>query len=412
MAGAKLVPTGSKGIFKRGKRYVVVYYVKVVSYVDGEHKTVHAQRKETARTLKEARALKAARTTDIARGEFTEQSRVTLHEYAREWIERYMGTGRRGFRDETRSEYRALLDKYALAYFPESARLTELDPRQIADFIGWLVKQPNRSGGTLADSSVRNAFKPLSACLATARREGLIRHNPAAEATLPHRPGIADEEEDRRPLTPAQLEAFMAIVPPQHRLMFDFAARTGLRASEMIGLDGRHLALNGSKPHVKVRQRYRNGKLGPIKTRHARRDVPLDHDLVRQLRTLDRAPDEPVFQSKAGTRIDRDNVRNRVIRPCAEEAGAPWAGWHTLRHTAASMLFARGRNVVQVQRWLGHHAPSFTLDTYVHLLEDDLGEPLRPIGGNKGATSAAILAVSSDPNEKLDSAADSQISRL
>jgi len=29
-----------------------------------------------------------------------------------------------------------------------------------------------------------------------------------------------------------------------------------------------------------------------------------------------------------------------------------------------------------VQRWLGHHSPSFTLDTYVHLLADDLGEPL------------------------------------
>ena len=48
-----------------------------------------------------------------------------------------------------------------------------------------------------------------------------------------------------------------------------------------------------------------------------------------------------------------------------------------LRHTVASRLFAEGRNVVQVQRWLGHHSPSFTLDTYVHLLEDNLGEPLQ-----------------------------------
>jgi integrase len=40
------------------------------------------------------------------------------------------------------------------------------------------------------------------------------------------------------------------------------------------------------------------------------------------------------------------------------------------------MLFARGANAVQVQRWLGHHSPAFTLATYVHLLADDLGEPL------------------------------------
>ena len=48
-----------------------------------------------------------------------------------------------------------------------------------------------------------------------------------------------------------------------------------------------------------------------------------------------------------------------------------------VRHTVASRLFAEGRNVVQVQRWLGHHSASFTLDTYVHLLENDLGEPLQ-----------------------------------
>jgi hypothetical protein len=102
----------------------------------------------------------------------------------REWIDRYQGTGRRGFRDETREEYRGLLNKYALRYFPPQAKLSEVDPRQMADFIGWLTRQPNRRGGTLSDKSVRNALGPLTACLATARREGLIRHNPAAGATL------------------------------------------------------------------------------------------------------------------------------------------------------------------------------------------------------------------------------------
>jgi integrase len=48
------------------------------------------------------------------------------------------------------------------------------------------------------------------------------------------------------------------------------------------------------------------------------------------------------------------------------------------RHSAGHLrLFAEGRNVVQVQRWLGHHSASFTLDTYVHLLDNDLGEPLQ-----------------------------------
>jgi integrase len=83
-----------------------------------------------------------------------------------------------------------------------------------------------------------------------------------------------------------------------------------------------------------------------------------------------------VFPSEIGTPLNHSNMMRRTLRPVAEEVGAPWAGFHTFRHTCASMLFERGANAKQVQRWLGHHSPSFTLDTYVHLLEDELGEPL------------------------------------
>jgi integrase len=73
-------------------------------------------------------------------------------------------------------------------------------------------------------------------------------------------------------------------------------------------------------------------------------------------------------------------LARRVLAPACTAAGVRWAGFHTFRHTVASRLFAKGRNVVQVQRWLGHHSPSFTLDTYVHLLDNDLGEPLHGAG--------------------------------
>jgi integrase len=109
--------------------------------------------------------------------------------------------------------------------------------------------------------------------------------------------------------------------------------------------------------------------------------VPLGADLVSELRARRKASEwgrdeDLVFASATGTPLDHSNLMARVLRPVAEEVGAPWAGFHTLRHTCASMLFERGANAKQVQRWLGHHSPSFTLDTYVHLLEDDLGEPL------------------------------------
>jgi hypothetical protein len=112
---AKMEKTRTPGVYKRGGRYVVVFRDQ-----DGH------QRKESARTYDEARKLKGARAADVARGEFEPLARVRLHDYAREWIERYTGTRRRGFRDETRDEWRRLLDRFALRYFPASKLLGAL----------------------------------------------------------------------------------------------------------------------------------------------------------------------------------------------------------------------------------------------------------------------------------------------
>jgi integrase len=53
--------------------------------------------------------------------------------------------------------------------------------------------------------------------------------------------------------------------------------------------------------------------------------------------------------------------------------------FHTFRHTCASLLFAEGRNVKQVAKWLGHADPAFTLRVYVSLLDEGLGEGLELI---------------------------------
>lgn len=387
---AKMEKTRTPGIYKRGSRYVFAYRV------DGK------QRWESCRTLDEARRAKAARATDIGRGEFEERSRITLHEYAREWVERYQGTGRRGFREETRSEYRGLLDKYALSHFPAQAKLTEITPRHIASFVGWMCEQ-TRSAATkedpdrrvpLSDKTVRNALGPLKACLATARREGLIRHNPATDVALPHRARVDDDDDRPRPFPRIEgddgepietMELVVEYVHESHRLMFELLAATGLRRSELLVLEGRHLALDGERPDVKVRQRVRRRRgeglvIGPLKSRYSKRDVPIPCALADRLRALDTAPDDFVFCTTTGTVLDPDNLAMRVLAPACKAAGVEWAGFHTFRHTVASRLFAEGRNVVQVQRWLGHHSSSFTLDTYVHLLDNDLGEPLQGLG--------------------------------
>ena len=81
-----------------------------------------------------------------------------------------------------------------------------------------------------------------------------------------------------------------------------------------------------------------------------------------------------MFADEHGEPLDR-SVVFRAVRAGAKRARLPWAGLHTLRHTCASILFWRGLNPKQVQAWLGHHAASFTLDVYIHPLDDDLPDP-------------------------------------
>lgn len=379
---AKLDKTSKPGIFRRhvkgcsGERRCDCSYVIVWRHLGRQYT-------ETHRTMALAVEAKRRREAEVAEGAFAETGRETLHDYATAWVERYQGTGRRGYRPETRDEDRRMLERYALRYFPRDLKVSEVTPRMVGDFIGWLTRQSSRRGGTLSDSGVRNAFKPLSVCLASARREGLIRHNPASEAVLPNRPEPEDEEK-ARPFPGQTMELAVSVVPPAHRLMFELLAATGLRRSELLALEGRHLRLAGAQPHIKVRKRIRRRRgvglvVGPLKSRYSRREIPIPQEIADRLAALD-TPAEALVFSVDGNPLDPDNLYARVLRPAVAEAGVEWAGFHTFRHTVASRLFAEGRNAVQVQRWLGHHSPSFTLDTYIHLLDPDLGEPLAPIG--------------------------------
>ena len=106
MAGAKLQKTRWPGIYRRGERYAY-------EWTDAQGK----RRRGSARTIEEARATKSEREQEARHGGGPDDGRQTLAEYAREWVERYHGHGRRGFRENTRGEYRRDLNRYALTYF-------------------------------------------------------------------------------------------------------------------------------------------------------------------------------------------------------------------------------------------------------------------------------------------------------
>ena len=357
---APLKKTKVPGVYRRGRRYAVLY-----------RDPYGRQRSRAAATLAEARLLKSALTAEVARGEYRALSGVTFAEYFPEWIASYAGRTSRGFREQTRQEYKRDLERHALPFFGP-LKLAEVEPRDVKRFIGQLI------GLGLTSSSVRRRMAPLRALFATAVEDGLIRSNPTSRIRIPRSPADRpDDQEPAKALTETELARFLNEVPQEWRLFVEFLAHTGLRFSEAIGLRWSDVDFKAQRLHV--RRRLYHGVDAP-KSRYGRRDIPLAPRMLdalqQQRRSSNYAEDgDPVFATRAGTPLDYACVYNRVFKPAARRAGLPWAAFHTLRHTCATMLFRSGLNAKQVQMWLGHHSPAFTLAVYVHLLTDDLPDP-------------------------------------
>jgi hypothetical protein len=67
------------------------------------------------------------------------------------------------------------------------------------------------------------------------------------------------------------------------------------------------------------------------------------------------------------------------------------SGWRAsesidLRHTAASLWLAAGADPKVVQRVLGHATAAMTMDLYGHLVDANLWQAARLVGGTTGAS--------------------------
>jgi integrase len=356
--------TAHPGVYRRGTQYVAVY------------RRGGRQRKESAATFAEARAIKLARDAEASE----KRRGPTLHAYALAWVAGHAGSGRDAVREQTREEYRRLLATFALAYFSPTLRLADIDRRALQGFVSWLTDRPGRRG-RLSDRSIRNALTPLRLCLEAGAREGLLDSDLVRSLVLPSRRGGRRwEVSERRFLTRQQLGRLLAEIPKAHEPLFMLLALTGLRISEAIALRWSDLDLDRSPPRLRVRRAIVKGTVGAPKSRHGARMVPLAEDLamrLRDLRPLDGDVEDLVFCGRNGQSLKPDNLRNRVLAPAAARAGVPGIGLHSLRHTCASLLIEQGASPLRLQRWMGHHSAAYTLETYGHLIDDELGSALQ-----------------------------------
>lgn len=323
-----------------------------------------------------------------ARGGSTTPQTLSVLELYNRWLDS------RPLRDTSRTLYEHTRDKNLtpLHHYP-AAELDNTDVQQWAHQLaggrGWV----SRDDTGLSPAGVQNALRHLRSAYKWGVETELVARNPvrvrvadrAVEPTeLPTvdeisavivgvRTGGAPYMEKSRSKDPAKRgTAYTAHqrARPDIADMLETAAATGLRVSELAGLNVGEVDLAAGV----IRVRAQLGKTPPrkrvaLKTDNSRRDVPIPDGLVPVLQrhTEDRDPAALLFVTKTGRPINTSHAAV-VVKRAAEHAGAPRVHFHALRHYYASALITAGVPIQDVAAVMGHTV-AVTMKTYAHVLE-------------------------------------------
>lgn len=152
---------------------------------------------------------------------------------------------------------------------------------------------------------------------------------------------------------------------------------TGLRVSELLALKWSDVDFENLSLYVTRSISLQH--VGPCKTEASQKPVPIDPELAEVLLMWRRQSPYPmdddwVFASPAsrGQRPYWSSSLFRVhLRPALKAANVTGkVGWHTFRHSYATILKSHGEDVKTVQELLRHANSSVTLNVYAQAVTE------------------------------------------
>ena len=303
-------------------------------------------------TRRNAQRLAESRLRPINQGIYRPKTTLTFREFVEsQWKSSLFPT----FKRSTSRGYEFLLRKYLMPVFGNCG-LTDISRQMIQGFVAQMSKN-------LAPKSVALAKNCLSKVLSTAVEWGHLQTNPATGVRLP----TLTIQKERIALTPEQLRRLVADLEEPYKSMVLIATLTGLRRGELFAL--RWGALDFERKMIHVRESVYEGHFSTPKTRSSIRNIAMSEvlaEMFRNLRPKVATANDLVFVSRVGTPLCSENILKRIIHPACERLKLPRVGWHTLRHTSATLLHEHEPLRV-AQAILGHSDLQTTLG-YTHVL--------------------------------------------
>jgi integrase len=457
MAYVRVHETKQRSRGKPIRTYAVVYRAKERTddgrIVTRLRQETHATRAAAEARVAELRAHRHHHTTDPA--EQRRRGQRSLAEWSTDWLASQRVKVVAGqLKQRTLDEYARLLDCYVM---PELGHvpIAAVTPAQLEHLIAGLATDRNRrGGGDLHPKTIKHAWHVTRQVFRYALRHDAITANPVDRVDFSANRATGDHDGfEPHPLAPEQIADLCAALRgqrpgpdgnplpslPVYALMVEFAAYTGLRASELAGLEVADLTFapvpagTSTKCSVRVERTKFKGKragegwiVGTPKSKRSRRTVPLPGWLAAKmadylLHDHPRAgeSDAPLWPARTGqaARVGRTAdewqtalnwsepvelgtfyryafahalaaVGLPVTTPASMERqrrdgtieparpGIQGVRLHDLRHSAAVAWLQAGVPVVQLSRWLGHAQPTITLNVYGDWVPETVENPL------------------------------------
>ncbi|NWG12365.1 MAG: tyrosine recombinase XerC [Acidobacteria bacterium] len=295
-----------------------------------------------------------------------------------EWIDRFVAYLRyeRNASEHTVRNYESdlrLFLHYLTHALDGAARpepeLSQIDNLTIREFLGRLHQAGNKKSSTARRlATIRSFMKFLS-------REGVVQSNPAKL--------VASPRQERRLPDFLAIEAVTALVeaPDQASILgrrdqaiMELLYATGLRASELAGLDLGDLDMN--ERLVRVLGKGRKERLVPFGRKAGE---AMDHYLqVRRgiAAQAGKCPaaataSEAVFLNARGARLSTRSLGKIIDKYVVRLAQHLKVHPHTLRHTFATHMLDAGADLRSIQEMLGHESLS-TTQKYTHVSTEQL----------------------------------------
>jgi integrase/recombinase XerC len=237
-------------------------------------------------------------------------------------------------------------------------KLRGAEPEQVKDFLAFLGTQ-NYSKSTIARklATLRSFYK---FCL----RRGYVKAHPLAAIRTPKQekrlPKFLEMEQITKLL---QTPDANTLLGARDRAMLEVLFSTGVRVSELVDLNFSDVDFEGGV--IRVRGKGKKQRTTPIGST-AITAIRKYLDLRRADSRSASFDQSALFVNKHGQRLSTRSVRRKLDKYLAQAGLDPSISPHTLRHSFATHMLARGADLRSVQELLGHQSLS-TTQIYTHL---------------------------------------------